>query len=281
MNPTLVLEYSTEGGVHVVADLEAAAHWRGSEDDGSGVSVDYLGPAVVKLPDAFFKVKKPGRHTKKFADLAEAQAFEAKLVKEFEKAAPEATRPRPDQPIYNIGQARVFSIEISFHSMVDGVYAKMKGGAHVLPFGKKKTQGIFFEVEDGGRGVIVANSAAGSLIVSKFHHSGTHDKTKVSQALAAMSVPKSKAKLKLAERVLFFPAAASAAELAQANWKSASLIDSAASAFAGMPGGSLRVPDQDAGGAFVRLPAGEYEISYVNDATVGAIGANVLWCVKR
>ena len=116
MSPTLIEEYATEGAPLLIADDKSAAHWRGREDDGSGVVVEYMGQRVEMLPKELLQTAKPGRQAKTFANLDEARAFESKLLDALKKLHPEAARhPRfPNQPAYYIGSTRVYSVEVKF-----------------------------------------------------------------------------------------------------------------------------------------------------------------------
>src|SRR5687767_1783112 len=94
MKLPVLYEYATEGAPLLIADLPAASQWRGREDDGSGVVVEYMGRGMEKLP-APWGVKKPALTAKKFKSLAEAQAFAEGALAALQRLHPEAKPPRP------------------------------------------------------------------------------------------------------------------------------------------------------------------------------------------
>jgi hypothetical protein len=129
----------------------------------------------------------------------------------------------------------------------------------------------------GGPGVIVVDDVAGVLAVAKLHYASDSDATTVAKAVAASAPPRAKAKLVLGPLVFVFDAAYSQQTIAQLNWQQASLALAVLSSLAAASSGAIRVPDQAApGGAFARLPAGEYAISYDGDAELCG-GASVVW----
>jgi hypothetical protein len=280
MNPTLVVEYATEGSPMLIADAKSAVHWRGGDDDGSGVVVEYMGEKVETLPRELLQTAKPGRQMKKFADLAEARAFESKLLAALHKLHPDAARhPRyPDQPAYYRGAERVYSVEIKFTSMLDAVLKSLKSDVQVAVFDKKrKAQGIFVQ-QEGGRGLIVADAKA--LVVARFHYQAPEDKDTAMTELLSLEAPRSKTKVALDGRLFVFESALSERDVATVNWQRPSLAEAIGPAFDGKEGGPLRAADQQlAAGAFVRLPAGEYALSYDDDADAAG-GASVVWLVR-
>ena len=284
MNPTLVVEYATEGAPFLLADAASAVRWRGRSDDGSGVVVEYMGQKVETLPKDLLQTAKPGRQLRKFGSLQEAQAFEGKLLDALKELHPEAARhPRfPNQPAYYLGTTRVYSVEVKFTSMFDTVLKQLKSDVQVVVIDKKsKAQAVFMQQGGGGRGLVLADSQGGTLIVAKLHHGAPADRDAAVRKLAALDTPRTKAKISLDGRVFAFDSASSADEIADATWHQPSLEAAVGPAFDGRDGGPLRVKGQQApGGAFCRLPAGEYSLSYSDDTDVAG-GASVLWLVKR
>lgn len=280
MEPSLVVEYATEGAPLLVTDVRSAAHWRGREDDGSGVVVEFMGQGVETLPKALLQTAKPGRQIKKFGNLAEAREFEDRVLAALKKLHPEAAKhPRfPNQPAYYVGSARVFSVETKFTSMFDSILKGLKSDVQAVVFDKKnKGQGIFMQQQGGGRGLIVADPKKGRLIIAKLHHGAPDDSARAGEELAGLVPPKSKTKVALDGRLLVFDAAQSQRDVAEVNWRRGTLDEVAGEIFARDGFGALRIRGQQAaGGAFLTTLAGDYAVSYKEDSdAVG--GANVLW----
>lgn len=283
MDPTLIVEYATEGAPMLLADTTSAAHWRGREDDGSGVVVEFMGQGVEKLPKEMLQTSKPGRQVKKFKSLEGAREFEKKVIDALKQMHPKAAKhPRfPDQPAYYDGPTRVFSVETKFTSMLDTVLQTLKADVQVLVFDKKRrAEALFIQQRGGGRGLIVADLKVG-IIIAKFHHGAPDDLTAVSETLVGIRVPKAKAKMALDGRLFVFDSGQSQHGIGETNWQRPSLGDAVGPPFDRQDGGPLRIPGQQTpGGAFVRLPAGDYGVSYDETSDVAG-GANVTWLIHR
>lgn len=278
MAANLVFEYRTEGGTLLIADAASAAHWAGMQDDGSGVLVLYMGKDVHKLPKELLQTSKAHRQLKKFATLTEAEAFQERVLAAFRKLHPQAARlPRYEEaPLYYVGSERIYSVELRFSTMVDSVMKRLKSDAQVLAFDKQRKAQALFVQQEGGSGVVVVDAEAGALAVVKPHYSPEASPAAIAKALVTWRPSKAKAKITLDGLVFVFQAAQSQADVARVNWKKASLAQAVQSSLRGKLGGPLHVADQAApGGAFARLPAGQYAISYDADADIGG-GASVV-----
>lgn len=280
MKFAFALEYSTEGAPLLIADAGSAVHWRGHEDDGSGVIVDYAGANVFELPPELIQSKKTHRQTKKFPTLQEAEAFQARVLAAFQQLHPTAARfvGYEDSPFYYIDTKRIFGAELKCSTLLASVCKRMKSEVQVLRFDRKrKAQAVFVHQDGGGAGIIAADVEAGALVAAHFHYGADRDVATVAAALATAKPPRAKAKLSLAGPVFIFDAAESEAEIARLNWQRTSLSDVIDLGLAAAPGGPLRITGQQApGGAFAHLPAGEYELAYDHDHDVGG-GASVVW----
>jgi hypothetical protein len=284
MKPTLVAPYATEGAPLLIAALQSASHWRGQQDDGSGVIVEFMGQQVETLPRELRQTARPGRQRRKFANLEEARAFQAKLLAALQELHPRAARhPRfPDQSAYYLGAERVYSVELEFTSMLDTLLEALERDVQVVVFDRKrKAQAVVMQQGGGGRGLIVADPQAAALVVAKFHHHAPEDQGAAVKSLRRARCARAQAKIPLDGWVLVFDSTQSERDIASANWQRQSLAEALDSASPRGNGGPLRIPGQQApGGAFVRLPAGEYALSWKDDADVGG-GARVVWLTRR
>lgn len=280
MKFAFALEYSTEGAPLLIADSRSAVHWRGQEDDGSGVIVDYAGANVFELPPELIQSKRTHRQTKRFPTLQEAEAFQARVLAAFQQLHPTAARfaGYEDSPFYYIDTKRIFGAELKRSTLLGTACRRMESEVQVLVFDRKqKAHGVFVHQDGGGPGVIAADVEDGVLVVAHFHYGADRDVATVAAALADTKPPRAKAKISLAGPVFIFDAAESEADIAQLNWQRSSLSDALELGLAVAPGGPLRVSNQQApGGAFAHLPAGEYELAHDHDHDVAG-GASVVW----
>ena len=280
MSFSLVSEYRTEGGPLLIADAASAAHWAGSHDDGSGVLVEYMGQDVLKLPKDLLQTSKTHRQQKQFATLKEAEAFQKRVLAAFRKLHPKAARlPRhEDAPLYYVGSERIYSVELKFATMVDSVAKRLKSDAQVLVFDKQRKAQALFVQQEPGLGVVVVDAEGGALAVAQPHHRPHGSAASIARALATWRPPKAKAKAKLTldGLVFVFESALSQADVARVNWKKASLAQAVQAGLRGKSSGPLHVADQaPPAGAFARVPAGSYAISYDADADIAG-GASVV-----
>ena len=273
-----VFDYSTEGAPLFIGDLPRAAAWRGTEDDGSGVIVEYMGLGIERLPKPL-AAKRPGRQSRAFPTMAQARAFEAQVLEGFRRLNPTAARLAryPGQPAYYAGGKRVFSVELKRSSAFDKALAALKKGVQLVSLdGKRALRALFMQQEGGGLGVVVADPSRGLLGVAKL--SGPSAGPGLARALLARRRPTAQGSFALDGRVLVFDSALSAAQLARKNWNQESLLEAGATAFEQKPAGPLWVPDQQAPcAAFVRMGAGRYAFSYQHEVEVLDVAANILW----
>src|SRR5262245_9521618 len=134
MNSPLIMEYRSEGGPMLVADLAAASEWTGMDDDGSGVTVEYMNDPIDALPAEDQLVKKGGMQLKKFRTLSEAHEFQKKLLpimlKLHRKLDDRPTFPNPmGSYIGETDGERMFSLECLYASLYSVVLEKLGDGA--------------------------------------------------------------------------------------------------------------------------------------------------------
>lgn len=293
MGSPFIMEYRSEGGPMLVADLPAATQWTGMDDDGSGVTVEYMNDPVDALPAEYQLVKKGGMQRKKFRTLPEAHEFQKKLLpillKLHRKLDDRPTFPSPTGSY--IGETdgeRVFSIECIYASLYSVVLEKLGDGATVVPFDKKKkTKGVFFEQADAGPGIIVVDADRNTVVIAKPHDGSVMKKgiEAVGREVAALADPKARAKaqgkatgkLELDGHIVVFPAALSHRLIVTGSGKGATLADAAPLFDGKAASGPLRIPEQKApGGAYASLKAGQYTAYYYYDVDVAG-GAAVMW----
>jgi hypothetical protein len=276
-----VQEYATEGAPMLVADLSSSAIWNGTDDDGTGVKVLYMGRNMDKLPKGM--AAKPGRVEKKFKTLEEARKFQEQLITEFKKLNPEAVATRNPYVFDQKDGTRSFSVEAQFTSPYSKLVKSLKSGAQLVKLaakGKTPPQAVVVEQGSGGHGVVAYDEEAGCLVLAKPHYAT--DMKKVIKALGSLKVPKkATGKVDLDGRLLVFPSAISARQLAQTNWKKDSLLEGGEKAFSSAKPGPLYVPNQKTpGAAYVKVPEGKYEFAYASDVSLGEVDGNVLFLRK-
>jgi hypothetical protein len=265
------IEFATEGGPMLVADATHARHWRGGEDDGSGVVVTFWAEGLAKLPKKFSQAKlktKQGRAREvKLATSEEAAAFEEELLALLSKLHPGAARP-PQYPNYSVwyrgdfmNDEKVFGIEKTFTSAYAAMLKKLKGDVASIVIDKKtKSKALFFEMEGGGRGRIAYDPRTHTLVVAKVTVIGDKAEDVLERRVEATG------SVVLGENVVAFDSALSAAKVASNNWKTTDLATGVARALATDQHGSIRAPDQAAPiGAFLRVAPGPYRYGITRD----------------
>jgi hypothetical protein len=280
MSLKVVCEYASEGAPLLVADVESAALWRGTEDDGSGVVVEYGCGDQGKLPQELLQTKKQGAQSKKFKTLAEARTFADKFIAACKAVHPTAAPlPRyPDRPFYYIGSENIFSVELHYTSAFDAMLKRLKKDVQSLVIDtKRKASALFFDQQGGGPGVIAIDRESNCLVVTKFDHQPPPTGN-VEEALRVLKPAPSKETLGLSGKLVIFDAAHSATELSLVNWQSGDFSRSAQAAFAKAESGPLSARDQRAPcGAFAHLAKGKYAASHKADVDVAGASARVLW----
>jgi hypothetical protein len=284
MNFADPIRYSTPGAPLLIANAADARHWQGGESDGSGVVVEYWGEGIEKLPKEFSApVKKNGDGAVKFATPAEAAQFEQELLRHFKKLHPKAAKPPeyPDYPVYYIGEERIFGIERKFNSALDAAVKKLKGDVAVIVFDKKqKAQGLFFQIEGDGSGIIAADESSKVIVVANVSTADTDDFSGLASALGKTVLKrlKAKGKIRLDAEVVIFDAGQSAAQVATRNWKTDDLTAGVTRALKSKQQAPIAIAGQKmAAGACLRVAPGTYEYAIVHDARAPKLVYDAVW----
>lgn len=248
---------ATERTPLLIASPERAQHWRGRLDDGTGITIEYGGKGVEKLPARFAQGKKPGRRAVKLKTAAEADAFERELLAHFLELHPNAKRPSryPEYPRWYVGTESngvydnadfAFGIERRFASHYAAM-TKQLGDASVITFDKKKkASALFFDFESGAGEIAKVGDA---IAIAR----GTSVGSKVPKRAAGT--------IDLSTHVVVFSAAFAAEEVARGNWGIASLVEGVKRG-----DGALKAPDQRAaGGACFSMTAGSFKFAVERD----------------
>jgi hypothetical protein len=308
MKAPFTLEYQTEGAPLLIADVPSFAHWTGTDDDGSGVVVDYVAANFERLPKEFKTTKSPGRQLKKFATAKEAEAFERKLLPVLIKLHPEVKDiPKyPDRSHSYIGESnpgpggdpwdaeRCFSMEREQGSMFrTHVLKKFDGAVKLVTFDKKKkAAGILLDQQGNHGGLIFANEGSLLLAIGDFTsedvESGQAAKVKkllpalLDRKARAKAKPKAFGKISFDGRIVIADSSLSHAQVAEENWKKKTFVDGVTAAFDKSKSGPLKYPAAKLpGGAFISSPAGAYELWFHPEVNVAGSSVQLLWLAHQ
>ena len=296
MKTPVVIEYGTEGAPLLIADAKAWAQWTGVEHDGSPITVQYMSKTFAELPAEFKVTAAPGMQNKKFSTVAEAEAFERKLLPVLIKMHPEVAPPPhyPDpKPTYigQVGRDRRYSMEREQGSMFRtfALESKYKNSVSLVTFHKaSKSKGCLLSTY-GSSGTVLADAEAGIVAIA-VPHDETGNTAKVKNLLPTLLDTKVRAKAKpqaigkiaLDGRVIVYDSSLSHAELANLNWKGQPFLQGVTSAFEKAGNGPLEYPDRrEPGGAFLSVAAGNYGAYSNEQLSLGGADLQVLWLARE
>jgi hypothetical protein len=285
MKPSHLQDFATEGGPLVVTDIGSASSWKGTDADGPGAILEYMGEATKAFPAALLATKKLGRQKKKFKTLAEARDFEDKLLKALRKAYPKAARhPRyPESPVYydrGDENERIFSIELEFPNQYGRICSSLKKHVQEIVFDKKtKARGCFIEQEGAGPVLAAVDRDAHVLVVAKTLTNEVR-RDELVAAIARTKIPPGDATTTFGDAVVVFPSACAFAQI-KGPWPVGANVEDTGRGIEKGVAGPLYVEDQASPvGAFASLPAGSYRISAKNGIELKSGYADIVWFVR-